>query len=101
MLMKKLISLCIAVSFLLTANNQSNAQPASPWNTKTKLNSYRPLQPVPGSKPEFIDLDNDGDPDVMKYTTSNGFPVQWIDDDDDVPKTECIGGVVDVSLLTI
>ncbi len=67
---------------------QLNAQPLVPWNTNTKLNSYRPLQPMPGTKPEFIDLDNDGDPDVMKYTTSNGFPVQWIDDDDDMKTTD-------------
>jgi hypothetical protein len=62
-----------------------------PWNTLTKLNSYRPLQPMAGTKPEFIDLDNDGDPDVMRYTTSNGFHVQWIDDDDDMKITDIEG----------
>lgn len=79
-----------AISFLLFVSLQLTlvAQPLLPWNTITKLNSYRPLQPLPGTKPEFIDLDNDGDPDVMKYTTSNGFPVQWIDDDDDMKVTD-------------
>lgn len=70
---------------------RSDAQPTLPWNAKTRLNSYRVLQPVPDTKPEFIDLDNDGDPDVMKYTTANGFPVQWIDDDDDMKPTDTEG----------
>ncbi|MEI6275299.1 MAG: hypothetical protein WCP08_04880 [Prolixibacteraceae bacterium] len=69
----------------------AKAQPLIPWNTHTLLNSYRPLQPLPGTKPEMIDLDNDGDPDVMRYTTANGFPVQWIDDDDDMKSTDLEG----------
>ncbi len=71
--------------------SQETAAPAPLWNARTKLNIYRPLQPMPGTKPEFIDLDNDGDPDVMRYTTANGFPVQWIDDDDDMKTTDIEG----------
>jgi AraC-like DNA-binding protein len=70
---------------------QISAQPVTTWNTKTLLNSYRILQPMPGTKPEFTDLDNDGDPDLMKYITSNGFAVQWIDDDDDMKPTDLEG----------
>ena len=57
----------------------------------TRLNSYRLFDINPGTKPEFIDLDNDGDPDVMRYTTANGFHVQWIDDDDDMKWTDTCG----------
>ncbi len=71
--------------------SQNTPLPGVPWNTSTKLNIYRPLQPMPGTKPVFVDLDDDGDPDVMKYTTSNGFPVQWIDDDDDMKVTDTEG----------
>jgi hypothetical protein len=71
--------------------SQEAVVPGSLWNSQAKLNIYRPLQPMPGTKPKFIDLDNDGDPDVMKYTTANGFPVQWIDDDDDMKVTDIEG----------
>ena len=84
-----LILLCISLQTFIAL--QTRAQQMQPWNTKTKLNSYRLLQPIQGTKPEFIDLDNDGDPDLMKYTTSNGFPVQWIDDDDDMKKSDTEG----------
>jgi len=53
------------------------------WNSNTLLNSYRPSAPQTSAKVEYIDLDNDGDPDILR-TTINGFPVQWIDDDDDM-----------------
>ena len=68
-----------------------SAQETPSWNSKILLNSYRLIQPLLGSKPEFIDLDKDGDPDVMRYTTSNGYPIQWIDDDDDMKLTDTEG----------
>lgn len=90
--MKKPIQiLTVFICLQLFSGIQISAQPVPPWNTKTLLNSYRILQPMPGTKPEFTDLDNDGDPDLMKYTTSNGFAVQWIDDDDDMKPTDLEG----------
>jgi hypothetical protein len=83
--------LIVMVCLQLVSGRQISAQPVAHWNTKTLLNSYRILQPLPGTKPEFTDLDNDGDPDLMKYTTSNGFAVQWIDDDDDMKTTDLEG----------
>ena len=97
--MKSFFLFFIIILFLTFAV-QSKAQPIQPWNNKTLLNIYRPLQPMPGNKPEFIDLDNDGDPDVMKYTSSNGFPVQWIDDDDDM-KTSDTEGDTDKDCLMV
>ena len=83
--------LFICLSLHAETFSQESKGQSLPWNTNTKLNIYRPLQPLPGTKPEFIDLDNDGDPDVMRYTTANGFPVQWIDDDDDMKVTDTEG----------
>jgi len=51
------------------------------WNTNTQLLPLR-LPPAPiGHVPEYIDLDGDGKPDVLRTITSTGIPVQWIDDD--------------------
>ncbi len=91
--MKPITTLLLFISLQLSVVAQSSAQTASSWNAKTQLNSYRILQPLSGTKPEFIDLDNDGDPDLMKYTTSNGFLVQWIDDDDDMKITDTEGDI--------
>ena len=38
----------------------------------------------------YIDLDNDGDPDVLRGMI-NGLPVQWIDDDDDMQEGDLSG----------
>ncbi len=32
----------------------------------------------------FLDLDHDGDPDVLRTFINDSIPVQWIDDDDDM-----------------
>lgn len=55
------------------------------WNSRTMLIPYR-LPPAPvGYDPEYIDLDGDGDPDVLRTVTAGNVPVQWIDDGDDMP----------------
>lgn len=54
------------------------------WNSRTMLIPYR-LPPAPaGYEPEYMDLDGDGDPDVLRTVTAGNIPVQWIDDDDDM-----------------
>ena len=40
--------------------------------------------PLPNQEPEYKDLDNDGDPDLLFATLPNGTQVLWIDDDDDM-----------------
>ena len=51
------------------------------WNRQTLLFPFR-LPPAPiGHTPEYIDLNGDGKPEVLRTVTATGVPVQWIDDD--------------------
>jgi hypothetical protein len=61
------------------------------WNQKTCLVPRRMPLPDNPKSIERIDLDHDGDPDVMKYTIMNGIPVMWIDDDDDMKWSDMEG----------
>lgn len=69
------------VSSLLTVSAQD---PPKYWNDHTLLLPYRLPPAPPGYKPTYIDLDGDGDPDVLRTVTAGRIPVQWIDDDDDM-----------------
>jgi len=54
------------------------------WNTGTSLNAYR-LPPDPQNRPnQYVDIDKDGDADLLETFTQNNIPVCWIDDDDDM-----------------
>ena len=86
--MKPITLLLAAGSLLLSAQELSaqtdNSGKKEYWNANTLLIPYR-LPPAPaGYKPTYIDLDGDGDPDILRTVTANGIPVQWIDDDDDM-----------------
>ncbi len=60
------------------------------WNQNSLLTPLRLPLPDNG-KATYLDLDGDGDPDVLRYTILNGIPVQWIDDDDDMKKGDLEG----------
>jgi len=44
-----------------------------------------------GTSIKFIDLDKDGDPDLLETLTINNTPVRWIDDDDHMKTTDMEG----------
>lgn len=73
-------------------SNSNGAKQYMYWNSNKPLNPYRPPFPEPGNSVEYIDLDKDGDPDILK-TTINNFPVQWIDDDDDMKESDLEGDI--------
>ena len=74
----------IEIIFLMLMNVAFAAIGQKPyWNTNTPLNAYR-LPPDPLNRPiQYVDLDGDGDPDLLKTFTQNNIPVCWIDDDDE------------------
>jgi hypothetical protein len=39
----------------------------------------------------YLDLDNDGDPDVLRTFINDSIPIQWIDDDDDMKQFDLEG----------
>lgn len=74
--------LCILlVLILFKAEAQEKGKPAY-WNKDTQLVPWR-MNPVI-SKISYIDLDNDGDPDILKAYLNGDIPIMWIDDDDDM-----------------
>jgi hypothetical protein len=54
------------------------------WNENTQLIPWRFPLTIDKSTLEYIDLDKDGDPDVLQGKLSNGLSFIWIDDDDDM-----------------
>jgi hypothetical protein len=70
------------------------------WNTNLVLNALRLPPPPVGYKPRLVDLDHDGDPDVIFTVTRDNTPVMWIDDDDDM-KWNDLEGDTDSDCLLI
>jgi len=54
------------------------------WNNNTRLIPWRIAPTTDLASLEYIDIDKDGDPDVLQGKLSNGMSFIWIDDDDDM-----------------
>ncbi|WP_159023916.1 hypothetical protein [Formosa sp. L2A11] len=82
----------LAIPFIGLAQQEGKYSSKSDyWNNNTPLVSYRlPLPPI-GYEPTSIDLDNDGDPDIIKSITIHNTPIMWIDDDDDMKEGDFEG----------
>lgn len=65
--------------------------PAGVQAQRTLLREYRLPYPSLEADITFVDLDNDGDPDVLRTILADGVPVQWIDDDDDMKESDITG----------
>ncbi|MFC1760531.1 hypothetical protein ACFL6U_00440 [Planctomycetota bacterium] len=79
------VTLLLTVTLLAHSNGfgASTKQPL-----RRQLSTFRPLWVEDIT---YIDLDDDGDPDVLRGTMGNGLPVQWIDDDDDMQEGDLCG----------
>lgn len=70
------------LSLLLSLSAYGQDKDTLYWNSGRNLLIPFRLPPSPaGHKPQYIDLDNDGRPEVLRTVTATGTPVQWIDDD--------------------
>lgn len=81
------------------SNILQNNAPSKYWNSHLPVTPFRLAPPPFGYKPEYIDLDHDGDPDVIKSITINDTPVLWIDDDDDMQYSDLEGDTDNDCLL--
>jgi hypothetical protein len=99
--MKKILTLLLVALLIFSGQVILNAQEkATYWNHKTTLVPRRMPLPDKPNEVQRIDLDRDGDPDVLKYTILNGTPVMWVDDDDDMKWVD-IEGDMDSDCLFI
>ena len=69
------------------------------WNYNTQLTPWRLPIPLDPTKIQQIDLDNDGDPDVLKTFINDSIPILWIDDDDDMKWNDFDGDMDNDCLL--
>lgn len=73
----------LTLAILLLFNFQAHPQKRY-WHENLPLTSFRLPPPPLDAEIKYIDLDKDGDPDLLQTVTINDFPIQWIDDDDDM-----------------
>ena len=79
----------IAFSLLpFTAFSQKNGY----WNYNTQLTPWRVPFPM-NNHYRQVDLDNDGDPDLIYSFINDSIPVIWIDDDDDMKASDFEGDI--------
>lgn len=71
----------LLILFFFVSDVVSAQQPVY-WNKETQLIPWKPVFKV--TNVQRIDLDKDGDIDVLKTVINDSIPVVWIDDDDDM-----------------
>lgn len=81
-----IFSVLLFSSYCLVGQNKNTY-----WNQQTQLTPWRMPLWFEKSDLKFVDLDNDGDPDLLYYSIKDGVPVVWIDDDDDMKDTDLEG----------
>ncbi|MBC7889664.1 MAG: hypothetical protein H7Z13_17450 [Ferruginibacter sp.] len=73
----------------LCSNAQTTLQ--NNWNYNTQLIPWKMPAALNKASMKYVDLDKDGDPDLLYYAVYSGVPVVWIDDDDDMKWTDVEG----------
>ena len=74
----------VLLSFTISTEAGAQKNDEIYWNSDLQINAFRFPLPDANQAPVYIDIDQDGDPDILQTLISNKIPVQWIDDDDDM-----------------
>jgi hypothetical protein len=85
------------LAFLLIVEFLSAQQVLPYWNRNTQLLPWRMVPSV--TKVTYVDLDKDGDADLLGAMINDSIPVLWIDDDDDMKKNDVEGDTDNDCLL--
>lgn len=88
------------LSFVFMFVTVLSAAQTSYWNDRTQLIPWRIAPVTDVNTLSYIDLDKDGDPDLLQGKLSNGMSFSWIDDDDDM-KSADIEGDTDSDCLCV
>lgn len=88
--MKKFLIFCLILLYGHFLSAQKHHDRAY-WNQDLSITPFR-LPPAPADYvPQYIDLDGDGDPDMMKTITADRIPVLWLDDNDNMKAGDAEG----------
>ncbi|WP_254560024.1 hypothetical protein [Dyadobacter diqingensis] len=80
--------IALLIGILSRVNLHAQQNSGRYWNQDTQLVPWRMPLPVDAKKLKQVDLDNDGDPDLIYSFVHNEVPIVWIDDDDDMKPTD-------------
>jgi hypothetical protein len=98
MLKKYLINSTIFLIIIFYSSSLfSQKNNISYWNHNTQLLPWRMVPTI--SKITYLDLDKDGDPDILKAMLNDSIPILWIDDDDDMKQGDKEGDTDNDCLL--
>jgi hypothetical protein len=97
---RSLFTFVAILLFSIVRAQEPAPQQSEWWNYNTPLIPYRLPPPARGTNVEYIDLNKDGKPEILRTKTVNDIPVQWIDDDGDM-KYGDIEGDMDNDCLMI
>ena len=96
--MRKICFFLVALTLIIGKDLLAQKQSVF-WNHQTKLQPWRLPLPNDLSKIERIDLNNDGKPEVIKYTILDSIPVMWVDDDGNMKWTDIEGDMINDCLF--
>jgi hypothetical protein len=98
MVKKHLINGAIFLITIFCSSNLFSQKNNIPyWNYNTQLLPWRMVPII--SKITYLDLDKDGDPDILKAILNDSIPILWIDDDDDMKQGDREGDTDNDCLL--
>lgn len=90
-------ALTMALLVMTSVESLMAQQPVPYWNRNTQLLPWRMTPAITGIR--HVDLDGDGDPDIIRAFINDSIPLIWIDDDDDMKRGDREGDTDNDCLL--